>query len=266
MEDILSELSNFHRKNIPVTLVTVVASKGSTPRHPGAKMIVKGDGSIIGTIGGANLEFLASKEALTALEDGKTRKVTYLLYEDNVTIAGEKQPTGMICGGEVELFFEPLVGAPILYLFGAGHVAKPTAHIAALCGFTVRVFDQRAEMATKDRFPEAGELIVDDLTVASQKIEPVEDSYAVIVTAGHDTDYAVLKNVLKKPFYYIGVICSRRKKKILLEKLAQEGFSEEIITKIHTPIGLDIGSETPEEIAVSIVAELIKVKNLEKNN
>jgi xanthine dehydrogenase accessory factor len=94
----------------------------------------------------------------------------------------------------------------------------------------------------------------------------VEDSYAVIVTAGHDTDYAVLKNVLKKPFYYIGVICSRRKKKILLEKLAQEGFSEEIITKIHTPIGLDIGSETPEEIAVSIVAELIKVKNLEKNN
>ncbi len=261
MTDIFQELALIRRKNLSAVLVTVVAVKGSAPREPGAKMLVKADGSISGTIGGAIMERKAIEEALKAIEDGKPRKVTYLLHEEEDS--GAKIETGMICGGEMELFIEPLIPAATLYLFGAGHVGRPTAHIASLCGFRVKVFDSRPEMASKERFPEAGEIIVRDLNQASEELEAAVDSYAVVVTHSHDSDYAVLRKILSKSFKYIGVISSRRKWKIMRKKLADEGFSQEQLDSVHSPIGLDIGSQTPEEIAVSIVAELIKEKNLE---
>ena len=264
MKDIYLELAEIVKMNIPTALVTVVAAKGSTPRHPGAKMIVKADGSIIGTVGGASAEHNAIQEALKAIKDGKARKVTYVLHEGESQASRDKIKTGMVCGGEMEMFIEPITTAPILYLFGAGHVGKPTAEIAALCGFRVLLFDDRPEWANKERFPSVAEISVGDLAVSAAEIQPTAKNYTVIVTAGHDTDYIVLKNLLAKPFKYIGVICSKRKWKLFAQNLSEENFTDDLIQRIHAPIGIDIGSETPEEIAVSIIAELIKVKNLEK--
>jgi xanthine dehydrogenase accessory factor len=261
MKDIFFELSEIRRKNLPAALVTVVAVKGCTPREPGAKMIVLKNGDIIGTVGGASMEYQAIQEALKAISDGKIRKVTYILHETEGKPSEDKIPTPMICGGEMELFIEPLTVAPTLYLFGAGHVGKPTAHLADLCGFRVIVIDPRAEMATKERFPEASEIRIQALDSASRELNSDPNGYVVIVTAGHDTDYIVLKNVLSKNFRYLGVISSRRKIGIIKQNLTKEDYTEDLISAIHSPIGLDIGSETPEEIAVSIVAELILVKN-----
>lgn len=262
MKDIFLELAELRRKNTPSALVTVVGVKGSTPREPGAKMIVLPEGEIIGTIGGADMEHKAIQEALVSISDGKTRKITYILHEGETAPAGDKVDTSMICGGEMELFIEPLVVQPTLYLFGAGHVGRPTAHIAAVCGFRVMVFDQRSEMANRDRFPEAVDLVVVEVETSSLELESDRNGFAVIVTAGHDTDYTVLRNLLKKSFRYLGVISSKKKRGTFMRNLSQEGFDEKSLSKIHSPIGLDIGSETPEEIAVSIVAEMIKVKNM----
>ena len=260
MEDIYSTLVELRRRNIPSALVTVVAVKGSAPREPGAKMIVKADGSIIGTVGGAVMEHKAIQEALEAMKDGEPRKITYLLHEEEHS--GDKTETGMICGGEMELFIEPQLPAPTLYLFGAGHVARPTAMLAAMCGFRVELFDNRQDMASQERFPEAAAIDHRSLKVSAGSLEPSRESYAVIVTHSHETDYNALRNLLGKSFKYIGVISSRRKWKTMRAKLLDEGFSPELLDSVRSPIGLDIGSETPEEIAVSIVAELIKEKNL----
>ncbi|NQS97553.1 MAG: XdhC family protein [candidate division Zixibacteria bacterium] len=261
MRDIYIELAEIRRGNIPAALVTVVGVKGSVPRHLGAKMIVKADGSIIGSVGGAEVELKAVQEALSAIKDGESRKITYVLNEEDVSNSDDKEKTKMICGGEMELFIEPLTVSPTLYLFGAGHVGKPTAHLAAMCGFRVRVFDNRSDMAAKERFPEAEEINVGNMTEAAGELEAAADSFAVIVTSSHESDYRVLENLIAKPFTYIGVICSRRKWKLFRRRLMEAGFEEEVIDRVHAPIGLDIGSETPEEIAVSIAAELIKVKH-----
>ena len=262
--DILSELAALKAANKPAALVTVVGTKGSTPRSPGAKMIVLPSGEIMGTIGGANMEYKAVQESLAALKDGKPRKVNYLLHEEEVKNSGDEESTGMICGGEMELFIEPILSSPTLYLFGAGHVAQPTAKIAALCGFRIELFDHRSEMANEECFPDASSLQVGDLLKFAEELEPVDDGFAVVVTAGHDTDYGVMRHLLRKKLRYLGVISSERKRKVLFKKLLEEGYTQDTLDKIHMPIGLDIGSETPEEIAVSIIAELIRVKNLEK--
>lgn len=264
MKDIFIELAEIRRRNIPAALVTVVEVKGSAPRHPGAKMIVKADGSIIGSVGGGETESKAAKEALAALKDGMARKATYILHEDDAKNSSGAKNTGMVCGGEMELFIEPLTVSPALCIFGAGHVGKATALLAAMCGFRVNIFDDRPEMAAKERFPEAVRIAVGDMSEAAEKLE-LSEGFAVIATASHDSDYRVLEKLLTKSLTYIGVICSRRKWKLFRQKLAEAGFDEELIAWVHAPIGLDIGSETPEEIAVSIVAELIKVKNREKN-
>ena len=261
IEDIFAELAKLREANAPAALVTVVAVKGSTPREPGAKMIVKIDGSIIGTIGGAAVEFKSIETAKESIKDGKCRKVTYLLYEGDIVEESDKVDTGMLCGGEMELFIEPLEILPAFYMFGAGHVGLPTAHIASLCGFRVYVIDPRPEFNNAERFPEASELILQDFKEGAEKIPEDPNGYIVIATPGHGADYDVLKAVLKKTYRYVGLISSKRKRKILLEKLKADGITEEKIESVHSPVGLDIGSETPAEIAVSIVAEMIKVRN-----
>ncbi|MBL7191652.1 XdhC family protein [bacterium] len=262
MKDIIQTAAELKAANKPFAMVTVIGVKGSTPRDTGAKMIVLPSGDIIGTIGGASMEYKAIQEAVNSIKDGKIRRVKYLLHDETVIDIQDKEATGMVCGGEMELFIEPFTTSSTLYLFGAGHVAKPTAHIAAMCGFRVEIFDHRPELTTSERFPDAAELHIGDLLQLSQDLQPLENSFAVVVTAGHDTDYAVMRRLLRKPLKYLGVISSRRKKKILFEKLIREGFSQEEIDTIHMPIGLNINSETPEEIAVSIAAELIKIRNM----
>jgi len=263
--DIYSEIVRLKQQRIPAVVVTIVAAKGSVPRHTGSKMIVLGDGTIIGTIGGAILEKQSIDKALEALKQGTPQKYSFQLHEKE-TAGSDNIVTGMLCGGEVEVFLEPISITPAAHIFGAGHVAKPTAHLAALCGFSVYVYDERADMASEDRFPEAAGLKTGKLSTLLDAFKPGMNDFIVIVSPSHDIDYQVLRRVIDQEYRYLGVICSRRKWKIFREKLISEGIGKHLIDQVHAPIGIEIGSETPEEIAVSIIGEMIRVKNYEKDN
>lgn len=172
-----------------------------------------------------------------------------------------KRPTLLEVNG-IKLYVEPVLQEPTLYLFGAGHVSQEVAHLAKKVGFKVVVVDDRAEFANKDRFPVADEILVQDFEDASRSLPLGPQSYVVIVTRGHEHDYTVLKNVLGFGTKYIGMIGSKRKRDIIFQRLKAEGVPEELLSRVRSPIGLDIGAESPEEIAISIVAELIAFKNL----
>ncbi|MBC8278566.1 MAG: XdhC family protein [FCB group bacterium] len=261
-QDIYSEIVRLKQQRIPAVVVTIVEAKGSVPRHTGSKMIVLGDGAIIGTIGGAILEKQSIDIALEALKQGTPQKYRFQLHEKE-SAGSDSIATGMLCGGEVEVFVEPISITPAVHIFGAGHVAKPTAHLAAMCGFSVYVYDEREDMAAEERFPEAAGLKTGKLSSLLDTFKPAKNDFIVIVSPSHDIDYQVLRKVIDQECRYLGVICSRRKWKIFREKLIAEGIGEQLIDQVHAPIGIEIGSETPEEIAVSIVGEMIKVKNHE---
>jgi xanthine dehydrogenase accessory factor len=164
--------------------------------------------------------------------------------------------------GDTRVVVDRIRRLKTLYCFGAGHVAVPTAHLAALVGFRVVVIDDRPEYANKERFPEADKtLVIKDFKRACDGLEIDADSYIVIVTRGHQYDRAVLEQSLRTNAGYIGMISSRRKREAIYEYLIAQGFKKERLEQVHSPIGIDIGGETPEEIAVSIVAELIKVRS-----
>lgn len=255
--DIFAEIRECQLRRIPAALVTITKVKGSAPRHAGAKMVVRVDGSFSGTIGGALLEKQAIDAAVEAVRVKEPRLITLQLFEkDDGSGIG-------VCGGEAEIFIDPIVIPNRVIIFGGGHVAKPTAHIAAMCGFAVSIYDERAEWAAAERFPEAEIVRAGSYDEAVEKLNIEEGDYVVIVSPSHEIDYRVLRMVIDRKMKYLGVICSRRKWKLFREKLEQEGVDSSDIDKVHAPIGIDIGSETPEEIAVSITGELIKVRRLE---
>jgi xanthine dehydrogenase accessory factor len=214
-------------------------------------MIVRHDGSIIGTIGGSAVEALIIEDAKDVIRKSKARQVEYNL--DDV----EGKSTGMICGGIMEFFIEPLKRYPRLYIFGGGHVGYAVSRFACELGYPYVVIDNRPEFASQERFPEATELHSGDYVDLIQKVDFVQPAYIIIVTSGHDADYEVLKGSLQKLHDYLGIICSRKKKADLLKKLEKEGFTKKELDRVHAPIGLDIGSKTPAEIAISILAEVI---------
>ena len=158
------------------------------------------------------------------------------------------------------LVIEPLVPSSVLYIYGAGHISQPIAKIAKMVGFYVIVMDDRRDFANQERFPEADEIVVDDFDFLSQHLPMDADPYAVIVTRGHKHDAIVLEEVLKAPHRYIGMIGSKRKVHIIYETLKAKGADEKLLAAVHAPIGIDINAETPEEIALSIVSELVKVR------
>jgi xanthine dehydrogenase accessory factor len=255
MKDFYSKVIELQEQGIPAALVTIIATKGSTPRSVGTKMIVFLDGTIFGTVGGSSVEALLIDESRACLQTGECQKVSHNLDD------AENKDTGMICGGVMEFFIEPLIPAAHLYIFGAGHVALPLAKLAAQVGFTYTIIEDREQFATRDRFPEAKDLMVGSLQDVARQIQFKTTDFIAIVTRSHDQDYLALREVLQKNPRYIGVIASKTKKKQIFSRLREEGFPQDLIDSIHTPIGLDIKAETPQEIAVSIVAELIQVKN-----
>ena len=254
MIDIYDQISRLRSQNKSFALVTVVSTKGSTPRDTGSKMIVCADGQVLGTIGGSAVEAMVIEEAKTSIQSGNCIKIWHDL-DDN-----QKEDTGMICGGKMEFFIEPVGIQPHLYIFGGGHVAYPLAKIAFQTGFSYSIVEDREEFAGKERFAEAKEIIVCKPEEIVEKIKFDPTDYIAIVTRSHEMDYQALKVVLDKNVKYIGLIASKVKKKQVVNQLLEDGFKENVIKQIHSPIGLDIGAQTPEEIAISIVAELIKVK------
>jgi xanthine dehydrogenase accessory factor len=253
--NIFQIIEELRQKNIPTALVTVIKTSGSVPREVGVKMIVQFDGQIHGTIGGSSVEALVIKEAQNAIKSGRPQIVSHSLSDE------AHHDTGMVCGGNMDFFIEPIQIPERLYIFGGGHVGFHLASLAKKVGFDFIVVDDRAEFASAERFPEASSLLVGDPGKVAEDLVVTDHDYIVIVTRAHKDDYNVLSGVIQKPARYIGMIGSSTKRKQIYHKLRMtDGIPEDLLNQIHSPIGIDIGSETPEEIAVSIVAELIQVR------
>jgi xanthine dehydrogenase accessory factor len=236
-------------------LVTIVSTRGSTPQRIGAKMLVFSDGRIVGTIGGGCYEndaFWKAREAITH------RKPLLLHYELSDDFA---QETGLICGGQMDVYIEPIEPSPELYVIGAGHVGFHLARLAHEVGFRVRVVDDREKFANAERFPTATEIVVDDVPAWIERTTIPAHAYTVIVTRGHTNDLEALRALAPRELRYLGLIGSRAKIARIFEALRSDQMPEEHLARVHAPIGLDIGAVTPQEIAVSILAELIAVKH-----
>ncbi len=328
--DIYEAVGDYLSRGRGGALATIIKKMGAAPREAGAKMFVGDDGRFFGTVGGGCVEAEVWQAAKNV---AKTGKVKFLHYRLDGRIVEDE---GMICGGNVDIFLEPvlarykdvyagvedlersgkdaliitrfsessfsksLVGADgqvtgddpgeeirarqasylsergpvigegilieptvsssLLYLFGAGHVSQYVSKAATMVDFNVVVIDDRDDFANRERFPEAREIIVDDFRSAFEQLRFYGTEYVAVLTRGHKHDALVLEEVLKRPTHYVGMIGSKRKSALILEHLRQKGFDEQALKSVHAPIGLDIKAETPQEIAVSIVAQLIAVK------
>lgn len=238
-----------------VALVTIVRANGSTPQRVGAKMLVFADGRVVGTIGGGCYENDALWKARETLKTRKAATVRYELADDFA------EETGLICGGQMDVFIEPIEPAPALYIFGAGHVGFYLGRAAHEAGFEIHVIDDREKFASRERFPDAAEVIADDIPDWLARTAIPASAYAVIVTRGHRNDLDVVRALAPRHVRYLGLIGSRAKVKRIYDALVHEGsVTPEQLTHMHSPIGLDIGAITPQEIAVSILAELIAVR------
>jgi xanthine dehydrogenase accessory factor len=254
MREVLEAVLGAEAAGEPAALVTVVSTRGSTPQKAGARMLVHGDGRIVGTIGGGCLEAEMTRRARQAIVDRRAELTSYDLTPQE---AGED---GLVCGGRMQVFIEPIEGTPVLCLFGAGHVAQPLSRMARACGFRVEVADDRAKFANADRFPDADLLVVDDFPGAATRMTLGPNTYAVVVTRGHQGDAVALEAVLQHDLRFVGLLGSRTKIVHIFAALAERGVSAERLATVHAPLGLKIGSQTPEEIAVSILAEMIAVR------
>src|SRR6266498_4087054 len=239
----------------PAALVTIVSTTGSTPQRVGAKMLVFGDGRLVGTIGGGCYENDAFGKAREAIVSRRPEMVHYELSDDFA------QETGLVCGGQMDVYIEPIEPSPELYVVGAGHVGFHLARLAHDVGFRVHVIDDREKFANSERFPNAVEIVVDDIPSWIARATIPAHAYAVIVTRGHTNDLEALRALAPRELRYLGLIGSRAKVARIYDALVADQTPANLLTRVHAPIGLDIGAVTPQEIAVSILAELIAVKH-----
>ena len=235
-------------------LVTIIATSGSTPQRVGAKMLVYADGRTVGTIGGGCYENDAAGKAREAI---RTRTAGVVRYDLSDALAGDH---GLICGGRMDVFIEPLDPAPPLYIVGAGHVSRLLAEVAGRVGFRVTVIDDREKFANPERFPGAAGIVVDGIASWLAAADLPDTAFAVVVTRGHTYDLAAMQALANRPLRYVGMIGSRTKVARIIEALRESGASPDWLSAVRAPIGLAIGAVTPEEIAVSIVAELVAVR------
>lgn len=254
MKEVLEAALRAQESGERAALVTVTATEGSTPQKAGAKMVVYPDGRIVGTIGGGCVEAEMTWRARQAIERGRPQTASYELTPDQ---AGED---GLICGGRMEVFIEPIEGTPTLCLFGGGHVAQPLARMARAAGFRVEVADDRVKFANADRFPDADLIVVDEFLEAAGKMTLGPNTYAVVVTRGHKGDADALEACSGKGLRFIGLLASKPKFVHVAAALGERGVAPSEIARIHAPLGLELGAVTPEEIAVSILAEMIAVR------
>jgi xanthine dehydrogenase accessory factor len=252
--NIYEEIVKLQREGRSGAVATIVNSRGSIPSFQSAKMLIRDDGSIAGTIGGGCVEAEVWQAAREVIAQEKPRTLTFDLNQD------PKYDTGLVCGGTLEIFIEPVLPVPLLYIFGAGHVAIELFKAARNAGFDCIVTDDRDAYANPERFPNALQVIARDFDEAVKELAPGESSHIVIATRGHRDDMRVLRWAVQTPAKYIGMVGSKRKAITVFRELTREGLNPELFDRVHSPVGLDIGAVTPEEIAVSIIAELIAVR------
>ena len=254
MREVLEAALLAEERGEAAALVTVVSTEGSTPQKAGAKMVVYADGRIVGTIGGGCVEAEMTWRARQVIENRRVEMASYDLTPDQ---AGED---GLVCGGRMQVFIEPIEGVPTLCIFGAGHVAQPLARMAKAVGFRVEVADDRIKFANRARFPEADLVVVDSLPEAAAKMTLGRNSYAVVVTRGHKGDALALHAALGGDLRFVGLLGSRPKMVHVLADLEERGVPPSALARVHCPLGVEIGATSPEEIAVSILAEIIAVR------
>ncbi len=248
--NLYAEMAALITEGRPFVLATVIESAGSTPQKPGSKMVVLEDGSLRGTVGGGAIEHQIIQAARALLGAPEWTRIieTHLTHE-----------LGMCCGGRMKVFLEKHGPSPRLTVFGAGHVARELATLAHRVGFQVTVVDARPEWANPERFPGI-ELKVRDPADHARELTGGPEHYFCVTTHDHPLDQAVVEALLNKPSAYLGVIGSRRKAERFRMRLRAAGFAEEAVQRLHCPMGVEIGALTPEEIAVSIVGELIRLR------
>ncbi len=253
--NIYEEIVRLQREGRRGAVATIVNVRGSIPSFRSAKMLVRDDGSIAGTIGGGCVEAEVWQAAREVISGEKPRTLTFDLNQN------PKYDTGLVCGGTLEIFIEPVLPSPLLYIFGAGHVAIELFKAARNAGFDCIVTDDREAYANAERFPNALKIIAKDFDEALAELTPSDSSYMVIVTRGHRDDMRVLRWAVQTQARYIGMVGSKRKAITVFRELTREGLNPALFDRVQSPVGLDIGAVTPEEIAVSIVAELIAMRH-----
>ena len=252
MKTLYQAIVELEQKNEAGAVCTIIRSQGSTPRHVTSKMLVYPDGHILGTVGGGEVENRVIKEALQALDDRTPRLLAY-------NMANPERGDPGVCGGQVEIYVEPLNPKPVLVVVGVGHVGKAVAHLAKWLGFVVAVTDDRPEFCNPTSVPEADMFFPIALEELPTQLKITPWTYIVLTTRGVDVDIRGVPSILHSKAAYVGVIGSKRRWATTTKKLKESGVSSELIGRVHSPIGLEIHAETPEEIAVSIMAEIIKL-------
>ena len=252
--DIYEELVRLRRLGQKCALATIVEKRGSIPSYESAKLLVREDGSMAGTIGGGCVEAEVWTAAREVLETEKPRHLSFNLGQDAA------YDNGLICGGQLDVFVEPVLPAPAAFIFGAGHISKSLAQVAALAGFATIVVDNRDTFANRERFPEASEVHAAEYEDVFPRLQINESSYLIIVTRGHRDDMRVLRLAVATPARYIAMIGSRRKVLNVVRELEKEGIAHSAFDRLYAPMGLDIGAISPEEIAVAVAAEMIAVR------
>jgi xanthine dehydrogenase accessory factor len=252
--DLLEEVVRMRRQGRKCALATIVQVNGSIPSYESAKILVRDDGSMAGTIGGGCVEAEVWTAAREVIETEKPRRMTFNLGQDAA------YDNGLICGGQLEVFIEAMTPQPRAFIFGAGHISKSLCQVMSMIGFAPVVIDNREAFANRERFPLADEIHAAEYEEVFPKLEINSSSYIVIVTRGHRDDMRVLRWAIDTPARYVAMIGSKRKTIAVVKELESEGFPREAFERLFAPMGLDIGSITPEEIAISVAAEMIAVR------
>jgi xanthine dehydrogenase accessory factor len=253
MKSIPQALFELEQNTLSACLCTVVKTSGSTPRHSTSKMLVYPDGSIIGTVGGGELENQVVLEAKRAIVYNQSKLIEYNMTDPTRGDVG-------ICGGQVMVFIEPINPSPLIIVIGAGHVGKAVAHLAKWLGYRIAISDDRPDFCTQETFPNADYYIPTEMKDLPDQIVITNKTYLILTTRGASTDIEGLPTLLKTSAGYIGVIGSKRRWAETVKQLLDKGITREELSKVHSPIGLELNAETPEEIAVSIMAEILMLQ------
>ncbi len=258
--DVYDELIRLRRLGQKCALATIVQVRGSIPSFESAKLLVREDGSMIGTIGGGCVEAEVWNAAREVMETEKPKHMSFNLGQDAA------YDNGLICGGQLDVFVEPVIPPPRAIVFGAGHISKSLCKVASLAGFSTTIVDNRDSFANRERFPEADEIFAEEYEDVFPKLTIHESTYLIIVTRGHRDDMRVLRWAATTQARYVAMIGSKRKVISVVKELEKDGLSRGQLDRIHAPMGLEIGAISPEEIAISVAAEMIAVRRNPKSN
>ncbi len=252
--DIYDELTRLRRLGQKSALATIVQVRGSIPSFESAKLLVREDGSMVGTIGGGCVEAEVWNAAREVIETERPRHMSFNLGQDAA------YDNGLICGGQLDVFVEPVIPSPRAMIFGAGHISKSLSKVLTMAGFLTTIVDDREAFANRERFPEADEVVFGEYEEVFTRLPVTEGTYIVIVTRGHRDDMRVLRWAAATNARYISMIGSRRKVINVMKELEKDGVSRESLARVFAPMGLEIGAISPEEIAISVAAEMIAVR------